>query len=112
MRPERGRDDPSPTYRIRGSAALPVAWRRPHLLKKRAPVLKARKSVPSPVTSEAIESLADAEPEPWSIQAVERAEAVADDALAETKLAFSGDAFQGPWSTTSCATTTSARCIR
>ena len=40
------------------------------------------------VTSEAVESLADAEPEPWSVQAVERAEAVADDALAETKLAF------------------------
>ena len=40
------------------------------------------------MTSEAIESLADAEPEPWSVQAVERAEAVADDAFAETKLAF------------------------
>jgi hypothetical protein len=69
---------------IAGRVAPPAS-----LLKERARVLKARKSVTESVTSEAIESLADAEPEPWSIQAVERAEAVADDALAETKLAFS-----------------------
>ena len=69
---------------IAGRVAPPAS-----LLKERARVLKARKSVTETVTSEAVESLADAEPEPWSVQAVERAEAVADDALAETKLAFS-----------------------
>ena len=69
---------------IAGRVAPPAS-----LLRERARVLKARKSVSDTVTSEAVDQLADAEPEPWSVQAVERAEAVADDALAETKLAFS-----------------------
>ena len=68
---------------IAGRVAPPAS-----LLKERARVLKARK-VSDTVTSDAVDQIADAqEPEPWSVQAVERAEAVADDALAETKLAF------------------------
>ena len=89
MPPELGRAGPSRRCRTRGwVASLEESLRRPRYSRKELGSWKARKTRDT-VTSEAVDQLADADPEPWSVQAVERAEAVADDALAETKLAFS-----------------------